>query len=78
MRKQSPKPGGRKPEALTGREIEVLTWVARGKTYSEIALILGITEDTVRSHTGHAGSKLKTANKTHSVAVAVTLGYVKL
>lgn len=66
------------PEMLTAREIEILMWSARGKTYPEIALILGITEDTVRSHIGRAGSKLKTTNKTHTVAVAVARGYVEL
>ena len=35
---------------LTEREKEVLTWVGRGKTSSEIAIILGLSERTVNFH----------------------------
>jgi Bacterial regulatory proteins, luxR family len=37
-----------KTVALNEREVEVLTWVARGKTSAEIAQILGLTKRTVR------------------------------
>ena len=33
--------------ALNEREVEVLTWVARGKTSAEIGQILGLTKRTV-------------------------------
>jgi DNA-binding CsgD family transcriptional regulator len=35
---------------LTPRVAEVLLWVAQGKTNSEIATILGISESTVKKH----------------------------
>jgi DNA-binding CsgD family transcriptional regulator len=35
---------------LTPRESEVLRWVAQGKTNSEVATILGIRTNTVRTH----------------------------
>lgn len=35
---------------LTPRVAEVLLWVAQGKTNSEIAIILGISESTVKKH----------------------------
>src|SRR5271170_4903174 len=36
-----------KPAELNDREVEVLTWVARGKTSLEIGQILGLTKRTV-------------------------------
>src|ERR1041385_3345335 len=36
--------------ALTPRAAEVLLWVAQGKTNSDIAAILGISESTVKKH----------------------------
>src|SRR5271170_6860547 len=36
-----------KPAQLNNREVEVLTWVARGKTSLEIGQILGLTKRTV-------------------------------
>jgi DNA-binding CsgD family transcriptional regulator len=35
---------------LTPRAAEVLLWVAQGKTNSDIATILGISESTVKKH----------------------------
>src|SRR5580704_151668 len=39
---------------LNDREVEVLTWVARGKTSTEIAQILGLTKRTIDFHTDNA------------------------
>ncbi len=44
--------------ALNDREIEVLTWVARGKTSMEIAQILGLTKRTIDFHTVNAAPSL--------------------
>ena len=38
---------------LTGRQAEVLQWVAGGKTNAEIAIILGISYRTVQKHLEH-------------------------
>jgi len=43
---------------LTPKEAEVLLWVAQGKTNAETALILGITEATVKKHLEHIFEKL--------------------
>lgn len=56
---------------LTGREIEVMTWAAAGKSAAAIADILDITERTVVAHTLNATHKLGAANKTHAVALAL-------
>jgi len=43
---------------LTPRAAEVLLWVAQGKTNSNIATILGITESTVKKHVQEMFDKL--------------------
>ena len=63
---------------LSEREIEVLTWAARGKTYEDIGNLLNIASDTAKTHAENAGLKLHTCNKTNAVAVAITLGLIKL
>jgi DNA-binding NarL/FixJ family response regulator len=56
---------------LTDREREVLTWVGRGKTSSEIAIILGIRERTVNFHCDEAMKRLDVINRTQAVAKAM-------
>jgi DNA-binding NarL/FixJ family response regulator len=43
---------------LSQKESEVLLWVAQGKTNAETALILGVTEGTVKKHLEHIFEKL--------------------
>jgi len=38
---------------LTSRELEVLRWLAEGKTSSEIGIIIGCAEATVKKHRYH-------------------------
>src|SRR5262249_46357318 len=38
---------------LTPREAEVLLWVAQGKSNSDVATILGMSDKTVKIHLGH-------------------------
>lgn len=56
---------------LTAREIEVLTWTARGKTRWEIGEILNVSEETVKKHLINACQRLGVTNKTHATAVAI-------
>ncbi|MBL0848629.1 MAG: LuxR family transcriptional regulator [Candidatus Liberibacter ctenarytainae] len=53
---------------LTGREIECLNWISKGKTSDEIAVILGISRNTVNNYI--ASIMRKTATKTRSGAIA--------
>jgi DNA-binding NarL/FixJ family response regulator len=57
---------------LNEREVEVLTWVARGKTSAEIAQILGLTKRTVDFHTDNARTKLGAATRTEAAIKAAT------
>jgi LuxR family quorum sensing-dependent transcriptional regulator len=61
----------KRPYSLTAREIEVLEWVARGKSAWEIGEILKITKRTVDEHVHSAVRKIGVANRTHAVAVAI-------
>ncbi|NUG13402.1 LuxR family transcriptional regulator [Acinetobacter seifertii] len=59
---------------LSNREKEVLRWSAEGKTASEIALILSISERTVTFHVVNAMQKLNVNNKISAVIRAIMLG----
>jgi len=66
---------GMRPEALvylglTRREAEVLTWVARGKTNLEIAVILEISGRTAQKHLEHVFQKLGVESRTSAAAYA--------
>jgi LuxR family transcriptional activator of conjugal transfer of Ti plasmids len=62
--------------ALSQRERECLLWSARGKTYSEIALILGITFASVKTHLDKARYKLNSASLQQATAIAVARGMI--
>lgn len=55
--------------ALTQRESEVLSWVAKGKTNRDIAEILGMSPRTVNKHLEHIFDKLGV--ETRSAAAAI-------
>ena len=57
---------------LNDREIETLTWAARGKTSAEIAQILGLTKRTIDFHIDNARAKLGAATRTEAVIKAAT------
>jgi DNA-binding response OmpR family regulator len=55
---------------LTEREVETLTWAARGKTSSEIAEIIGLTKRTVDFHIDNARLKLNATSRMHAAVKA--------
>jgi len=62
---------------LNEREIEILTWVARGKTSAEIARSLRLSKRTVDFHIDNARIKLRAATRTEAVLKAVAGGLIK-
>lgn len=62
-----------KDSALTRREMEVIDWIAVGKTNWEIGQILGISELTVKSHLQRLFSKTGTNSRAQLVAKASAL-----
>jgi DNA-binding NarL/FixJ family response regulator len=65
-------------EALTGRENEVLKYVAEGNRNRDIAERLFISEDTVKVHIKHIMEKLGASDRTQAVAIAVRPGIIQL
>lgn len=59
---------GERDADLTEREIECLYWIAEGKTSDEIAVILGISRNTINNYI--TSVMRKTATKTRSEAIA--------
>jgi len=57
---------------LSDREIETLTWVARGKTSAEIAQILGLSKRTVDFHVENARTKLSATTRIEAAVKAAT------
>jgi DNA-binding CsgD family transcriptional regulator len=64
--------------SLTPRELEVLGWVAKGKTAQDTAQILGISKRTVDEHVQTIIRKLGAANRTHAIAIALQNHLVKI
>jgi DNA-binding CsgD family transcriptional regulator len=58
---------------LTLRERQCLIWTSAGKTTSEIARILELSEHTVNQHVAACTQKLGAANRTQAVAKAIRL-----
>ena len=58
---------------LTGREVEVLMWVAKGKTNRDIGDILGMSPRTVNKHLEHIYVKLGVETRTAAAALALSV-----
>ncbi len=65
------------PAALTAREIEVLTLVARGQTNADIGRTLHISEATVKTHLLRTFAKLEVSDRTAAVTTAMALGLLR-
>ena len=65
-------------EALTAREIEVLSLVAQGGSNKGIARQLHISEATVKTHLVHIYGKLGVADRTAAVTTALQRGILRL
>jgi len=62
--------------ALTGRERDVLTLVATGRTNRQIAAELVISERTARTHLSNVLAKLRLTSRTQAALVAIREGLV--
>ena len=74
---QHPRPGP-VPGDLSARERRVLELTALGKTASDIAGLLDISQRTVHAHLQNASAKLNASNKTHTVVEALRYGQIRL
>ncbi|MCG8317444.1 MAG: response regulator transcription factor [Pseudomonadales bacterium] len=57
---------------LTGREAEVLLWLAKGKSNGEIGTILGVSPRTVNKHLEQVFRKLGVENRTSAAVKALS------
>jgi two-component system NarL family response regulator len=65
-------------EPLTGRELDVLTLLARGKSNKEIGVNLYISETTVKSHLRSIFTKLNVLSRTEAITAASRRGLVQI
>ncbi|WP_424967503.1 MULTISPECIES: helix-turn-helix transcriptional regulator [unclassified Dinoroseobacter] len=65
------------PAALTPREAEVLTWIARGKSNSVIADILGVSPHTVDTLVRRIYGKLEVADRTTAAIHGIGAGLIQ-
>jgi DNA-binding NarL/FixJ family response regulator len=65
-------------EPLTPRELKVLEELAKGLANKQIAEVLQITEHTVKDHVKNILAKLRVADRTEAVTVALQRGIIHL
>lgn len=64
--------------SLTPRETEILEWMSTPNTYRQIAGLLNVGEETVRSHAKNILEKMKQPNRAQAVLAAMKAGLIKL
>ncbi|WP_380184293.1 autoinducer binding domain-containing protein [Kalamiella sp. sgz302252] len=64
-------------EIFSKRENEIIYWASVGKSYQEIALILGIKLTTVKYHIGNAVKKLGVTNMKHAIRLSIELQLIR-
>jgi DNA-binding NarL/FixJ family response regulator len=63
---------------LSTRELEVLQWLARGKSNTDIAEIIGASATTVDTYVRRLFAKLAVNNRIAAVVAALTAGLITL
>ena len=66
----------RVPARLSGREMQVLELLAEGDSNPEIAVALGLSEETIKTHVKHCIAKLGARNRTHAAVLALRRGLI--
>ena len=65
-------------EALTKRELEILSLIAEGLANKMVGERLYICERTVKNHVSCIMAKLRASDRTHAVVTAVRLGWLAI
>jgi DNA-binding NarL/FixJ family response regulator len=69
---------GDRGAGLSGRELEVLSAVARGQSNKQIARALRLSEATVETHLLHIYTKLDVGDRTAAVTAALGRGIIRM
>ncbi len=64
------------PCPMSGREIDVLRGLARGMVYKQIAIELGLSTSTVRTHLHNVYGKLGAMDRAQAVLIATERGWI--
>jgi DNA-binding NarL/FixJ family response regulator len=64
------------PRTLTKRQREILQKLADGSSTSEVANSLGLSEETIRTHTKATLARLDAHDRAHAVAIALRSGLI--
>lgn len=64
-------------DGLSARELEVLRWIAEGKTNQEIAELLVLSINTVQTHRSHIMEKLQLHNRAELIRYAIRKGLIE-
>jgi DNA-binding NarL/FixJ family response regulator len=64
--------------ALTDREIEALTWVAKGKSSTDIATLMNVSERTVNFHISNVIRKCGVATRVQAAIRCALLGLIDI
>jgi DNA-binding NarL/FixJ family response regulator len=75
---QSARPARATEAPLTARELEILTFIAKGFSVAEVGELLGISARTVTTHVQHIYRKLEVSSRSEAVFEAVNLGLIDL
>ncbi len=65
-------------DALTAREAEVLRHLALGESNREIATVLNVSEETVKTHVANLLSKLQVVNRAQAAVQALKRGLLSI
>lgn len=68
--------GGRGEQGLTRRQRQILQLLADGHSTGDVARRLGLSGETVRTHTKGALSRLGAKDRAHAVAIALRAGLI--
>jgi DNA-binding NarL/FixJ family response regulator len=76
LRAVNPEQTGSADNDLSSWEMEVLQCLAKGLTIAQIAGVLYISENTVKTHVRHILEKLEASNRAEAVSKAMQLGLI--
>jgi DNA-binding NarL/FixJ family response regulator len=65
-------------QPLSAREMEVLSYVTKGMSNKEIAVLLGISQQTVKNHVTSILRKLGVEDRTQAAIFAIRRGWVRV